>query len=111
MQNASHSMAASKSPWAIWTTSSLWPIMAAPMLHLERHFGVRRLKRGMLTMLAAWLGYFIIISMWARALNKVTVPLLDIPLGVFLVAQGTAVIFLAALVLLVRTSGNASTAR
>jgi putative solute:sodium symporter small subunit len=111
MQNASHSMAASKSPWAISTTSTLWPIMATPMLHLERHFGVRRLKRSMLTMLAAWLGYFIIISMWARALNKVTVPLLDIPLGVFLVAQGTAVIFLAALVLLVRTSGNASTAR
>ena len=111
MQNASHSMAASKSPSAIWTTSTLWPVMATPMLHLERHFGVRRLKRSMLTMLAAWLGYFIVISMWARALNKVTVPLLDLPLGVFLVAQGTAVIFLAALVLLVRTSGTASKAR
>src|SRR3982074_1654211 len=112
MQNASHSMMdASKSPWAIWTTSTFWPIMTAPMLHLERHYGVRRLKRSMLTMLAAWLGYFIIVSMWARALNKVTVPLLDLPLGVFLVAQGTAVIFLAALVLLVRTSGTASGTR
>ena len=66
---------------------------------------------GMLTMLAAWLGYFIVISMWARALNKVTVPLLDIPLGVLLVAQGTVVIFFAALVLLVRISGAASARR
>lgn len=95
MQNASNSMA-------------MWAIMTTPMQRLERHFGVRRLKRGMLGMLAAWLGYFAIISMWARALNKVMVPLIDIPLGVFLVAQGTAVIFFAALVLLVRISGTAT---
>ena len=70
MQNASNSMAASKAawttttpwttstPWTPWTPWTTWPIMATPMLHLERHFGVRRLKRSMLTMLAAWLGYF-----------------------------------------------------
>jgi putative solute:sodium symporter small subunit len=81
-----------------------WPIMTTPLLRLERHFGVRRLRRGMLAMLAAWLGYFAVISMWARALNKVTVPFLDMPLGMFLVAQGTAVIFCAALVLLVKFS-------
>ena len=98
MQNASNSMA-------------VWAIMTTPMQRLERHFGVRRLKRGMLAMLAAWLGYFAVISMWARALNKVMVPLLDIPLGVLLVAQGTVVIFFAALVLLVRISGAASARR
>ena len=98
MQNASNSMAA-------------WAIMTAPMLRLEQHFGVRRLKRGMLAMLAGWLGYFAIISMWARALNKVTVPLLDMPLGVFLVAQGIAVIFVAALVLLARISATARVTR
>ncbi len=98
MQNASNSMA-------------MWAIMTAPMLRLERHFGVRRFKRAIIGMLAAWLGYFVIISMWARALNKVTVPVLDIPLGVFLVAQGTAVIFCAALVLLVRMSGVAGATR
>jgi putative solute:sodium symporter small subunit len=91
MQNASNSMAA-------------WPIMTTPLLRLERHFGVRRLRRGMLAMLAAWLGYFAVISVWARALNKVTVPFLDMPLGMFLVAQGTAVIFCAALVLMVKFS-------
>ena len=98
MQNASNSMA-------------VWAIMTTPMQRLERHFGGRRLKRGMLAMLAAWLGYFAVISMWARALNKVMVPLLDIPLGVLLVAQGTVVIFFAALVLLVRISGAASARR
>jgi uncharacterized membrane protein len=98
MQNASNSMA-------------LLAIMTAPMLQLEQHFGVRRLKRGMFAMLAAWLGYFAVISMWARALNKVTVPLLDVPLGVFLVVQGTAVIFIAALVLLARISATTGATR
>jgi putative solute:sodium symporter small subunit len=95
MQNASNSMAT-------------WATMTTPLLRLERQFGVRRLRRGMLAMLAAWLGYFAVISMWARALNKVTVPFLDMPLGMFLVAQGTAVIFCAALVLLVKFSAGPS---
>jgi hypothetical protein len=99
MQNASNSMA-------------VWAIMTTPMQRLERHFGVRRLKRGMLAMLAAWLGYFAIISMWARALNKVTVPLLDIPLGpTSWLRQGTAVIFCAALVLMMRISGATGATR
>jgi putative solute:sodium symporter small subunit len=96
MQNASNSMA-------------VWPIMTTPLLRLERHFGIRRLRRGMLTMLAAWLGYFALISMWARTLNKVTVPVLDMPLGMFLVAQGTVVIFCAALVLLVKFASTGAT--
>jgi uncharacterized membrane protein len=81
-------------------------IVAAPMLHLERHFGIRRLKRGMITMLAAWIGYFVIISMWSHALNKMIVPVLDMPLGIFLVAQGTVIVFFAALVMLLRTASR-----
>jgi hypothetical protein len=91
--------------------ATTWAAVAAPILHLERQFGSRRLKRGMMAMLTAWLGYFGIINMSVGTLNKVTVPLLDMPLGELLAAQGTAVIFLAALVLLVRTWGTASTAR
>ncbi len=98
MQNASNSAAA-------------WAVMTAPMLRLERQFGVRPLRRVVLAMLTVWFGYFLIISMWARALNKVTVPLLDIPLGVLLVAQGTAVIFCAALVLMVRISATLGATR
>jgi hypothetical protein len=96
MQNASNSMA-------------MWATMTTPLLRLERQFGIRRLRRGIITMLAAWLGYFAVISIWARALNKVTVPVLEIPLGMALVAQGTAVIFCAALVLLVKFSAATST--
>ena len=98
MQNASNSAAA-------------WAVMTAPMLRLERQFGVRPLRRVMLAMLTAWFGYFLVISMWARALNKVTIPLLDIPLSIFLVAQGTAVIFCAALVLMARISSAARATR
>ncbi len=97
MQNASRSMAAS---------AAYSSIVAAPMLHLERHFGIRRLKRGMLTMLAAWIGYFVIISIWSRALNKVMVPVLDMPLGIFLVAQGTVIVFFASLIMLLRTASR-----
>jgi hypothetical protein len=98
MQNASHA-------------TPIWTDMAALTLRLEQHFGVSRLKRGMLAMLAAWLGYFVIISMSVRALNRVMVPWLEMPLGILLVVQGTAVIFLAALILLAKTWGAASAAR
>jgi uncharacterized membrane protein len=98
MQNASRSVA----------HSALLAPFAAPLLQLERHFGIRRLKRGMLAMLGAWIAYFVVISMWSRALNKVIVPVLDMPLGVVLVAQGTAIIFLAALILLRRTAARAA---
>src|SRR5262249_23036552 len=98
MQNASNSAA-------------VWAVMTAPMLRMEQQFGVRPLRRVMLAMLTAWLAYFAVISVWARALNKVTVPYLDIPLGMFLVAQGTAVIFFAALVLIVRISMAAGATR
>ena len=98
MQNASNSLA----PWAV---------MTEPLLRIERQFGIRRLRRGMLATLGGWLAYFAVISMWARALNKVTVPFLDIPLGMFLAAQGTAVIFCAALVLLVKFSSFAGATR
>jgi len=92
-------------------TTAIWTDLAETALGLERHFELGRIKRGMLAMLAGWLGYFIVVSMSVRTLNKVTVPLLDVPLGVFLAVQGTAVIFLAALVLLVKTSGRASAPR
>src|SRR4030088_2020619 len=54
MQNAVH-------PTPIWAD-------LAEMTHsLEGHFGLSRLKRGMLAMLAGWLGYFVVGSMSGRA--------------------------------------------
>jgi uncharacterized membrane protein len=79
------------------TASATWATMA---VQLDQRLGAR-LKRAMIAMLAAWLGYFVLISMSVRTLNKMTVPLLNMQLGLFLVAQGTAIIFCAALILLV----------
>jgi putative solute:sodium symporter small subunit len=91
MHNASHSTA-------------IGTAVATLNVQVERHFAARQLKRGILTMLAAWLSYFAVISLTVRSLNKVTVPLIEMPLGAFLVAQGTAIIFVAALILLLRTA-------
>ncbi len=84
--------------------------VASLAVRLDRHFGAR-LKRAMLVMLAAWLGYFAIIRMSLRMLDKVAVPLLDVPLGGFLAVQGTLVMFLAALALLVKASAIAGAGR
>jgi hypothetical protein len=78
--------------------------VATLTVQVERHFAIRQLKRGMLTMLAAWLGYFALIKLTVRSLNRVMVPVIEMPLGEFLVAQGTAIIFVAALILLLRTA-------
>ena len=88
-------------------STAIGTAVATLTVQVERNFAARQLKRGMLAMLAAWLGYFAVISLTARSLNKVTVPLIDMPLGAFLVAQGTAIIFVAALILLLRTAATA----
>jgi len=54
----------------------------------------------MLATLGAWIAYFLIINMFVRSLNKIVVPVLDIPLGFCLAIQGTAVVFAVALYML-----------
>jgi putative solute:sodium symporter small subunit len=73
------------------------PELAETVAALERRYGVGGLRRGMLTMLAGWIGYFLLINMFVRSLNKVTVPVIDMPLGFFLAMQGAVVIFVVAL--------------
>ncbi len=82
--------------------SPLLPDLAATAVALERRYGVAGLRRGILTMLAGWIGYFLLINMFVRSLNKVTVPVLDLPLGFFLAMQGAVVIFVLALYFLAR---------
>jgi putative solute:sodium symporter small subunit len=85
-------------------STAIGTAVAILTVQVERHFVAHQLKRGMLAMLAAWLGYFAVISLTVRSLNKVTVPLIEMPLGAFLVAQGTAIIFVAAVILLLKTA-------
>lgn len=51
------------------------------------------LRKTMLAVLGAWIAYFVIINTFVRSLNKIVIPVLDIPLGFCLAIQGTAVVF------------------
>jgi len=51
------------------------------------------LRNTMLTVLGAWIAYFVIINTFVRSLNKIVIPVLDMPLGFWLAVQGTATVF------------------
>ena len=63
------------------------------------------LRMVMLATLGAWIAYFLIINAFVRSLNKIVVPVLDIPLGVCLAVQGTAIVFAVALYMLSKKTG------
>ena len=56
-----------------------------------------RAKKLLLVMLALWISYFLVINWFVHSLNKVAIPMLGIPLGYFLAAQGAATVFAVAL--------------
>jgi putative solute:sodium symporter small subunit len=78
----------------------IFPDLSEVAHAFDRRYGVGGLKRGMLGLLAGWITYFLAINMFIRSLNKVTVPVIDLPLGIFLAMQGAVVIFVVALVFL-----------
>jgi putative solute:sodium symporter small subunit len=51
------------------------------------------LRKTMLVVLGAWIAYFVIINAFVRSLNKIVIPVLDMPLGFCLAIQGTAIVF------------------
>jgi putative solute:sodium symporter small subunit len=56
-----------------------------------------RAKRLLLVMLALWMTYFLLVNAFVHSLNKIAVPVLGIPLGVYLAVQGAAIVFAIAL--------------
>jgi putative solute:sodium symporter small subunit len=66
------------------------------------------LKRVMLTALTAWLAYFLVVNMFVRTLNKVIIPVLDMPLGVYLAVQGTVIVFAVAVYVIARRMDESS---
>jgi putative solute:sodium symporter small subunit len=56
-----------------------------------------RTKNLMLVMLGLWIFYFLAVHIFITTLNKVTVPILDLPLGYYLAVQGSLVVFLVTL--------------
>lgn len=56
-----------------------------------------RAKRPFFVMLGLWMVYFLLVNWFVHSLNKIAIPVLDIPLGFYLVAQGAVVVFAVAL--------------
>ena len=64
---------------------------------------VAMLRQTLMVMLPVWLVYFFAIKLFVTNLNAITVPLVDLPLGTYLVLQGSVLAFAVILVLLIRT--------
>lgn len=64
-----------------------------------------RAKKLLLVLAALWLSYFLLVNWFVHSLNKIAVPVLEMPLGIFLAIQGAAVVFAITLFRLARTAG------
>jgi len=71
-------------------------------LEKEHRVALQTLKNSVLTMLGIWIAYFLVINFFIQQLDRIVIPLIDLPLGIFLVIQGGLLLFVAALYLLVR---------
>ncbi|MEJ0075202.1 MAG: sodium/substrate symporter small subunit [Alphaproteobacteria bacterium] len=56
-----------------------------------------RAKKLLLAMLGVWLTYFLLVNWFVHSLNKIAVPVIGIPLGIYLAIQGAAIVFAVAL--------------
>jgi putative solute:sodium symporter small subunit len=63
-----------------------------------------RAKKLLLVMLALWMSYFLLVNWFVHSLNKIAVPVLEIPLGTYLAVQGAAIVFAVALFRFARTA-------
>ena len=64
--------------------------------------GIAALPRTMGVLLTAWLAYFFAMNLFAKQLDTVRVPYLDVPLSAYLAALGAFAVFGAAVYLLTR---------
>jgi putative solute:sodium symporter small subunit len=65
-------------------------------------------KKIVVATLGAWIAYFLIVNMFVRSLNKIVIPVLDMPLGVYLAVQGAVAVFAVALYVLSRGTRETS---
>jgi len=54
---------------------------------------VVRVKKLLLVMLGLWMTYFLLVNWFVHSLNKIAVPVLEIPLGTYLAVQGAVIVF------------------
>jgi len=56
-----------------------------------------RFKNLILVMFGAWLAFFFVTSIFMKSLNKIIVPLLDLPLGSYMPIQAAMIVFVVTL--------------
>ena len=66
-----------------------WPAVPDLKEQLQRS-GIKNL---ILMMQAGWAFYFLAVHLFIFKLNKITVPILGLPLGYYMVVQGSLVVF------------------
>ncbi len=62
---------------------------------IQHQPGLAALRRTMMVMLPVWLVYFFAIKLFVKNLNAITVPVVDMPLGTYLVILGAFAVFAA----------------
>ena len=70
----------------------------------EAHW--RRTTNLMLTHLAIWFFFGYVIHMFVNYLNKVTIPVLGFPLGFYMAAQGSLIVFVVMLFVFAKQQDN-----
>jgi len=56
-----------------------------------------RFKNLMLVMFGAWLAFFFVTHAFIKTLNKIVVPVLDLPLGFYMPVQAAMIVFVVTL--------------
>jgi putative solute:sodium symporter small subunit len=70
----------------------------------EAHW--RKTTRLMLTHLGIWFFFGYVVHMFVVPLNKITVPILNFPLGFYMAAQGSLIVFVVMLFVFARQQEN-----
>jgi putative solute:sodium symporter small subunit len=76
--------------------------MAKPDAEANRQEHWRKTTRLMFTHLGVWLFFGYIVHMFVVPLNKITIPILGFPLGFYMAAQGSLIVFVAMLFMFAR---------
>jgi putative solute:sodium symporter small subunit len=70
----------------------------------EAHWA--KTSRLMWTHLAVWFFFGFIIHMFVNSLNKITIPILNFPLGFYMAAQGSLIVFVVMLFMFAKQQDN-----
>jgi putative solute:sodium symporter small subunit len=67
--------------------------LPAVLVQAQNSPTVARFKKLLLVMLGLWMSYFLLVNWFVHSLNKIAVPVLEIPLGTYLAVQGALIVF------------------